>query len=127
MGRKVRHESARPKLDPMSGLHADDCACARCEAGYRPTIAQRWAAKRAHDLAAAAAKAVQLTDAQKARASLRAQEARERLLEEERATDARVKALREAQANAWVPTDEELAELRRANGLPPPPRKGNRP
>lgn len=36
------------KLDD-TGLHATDCPCVRCEAGFRPTIRQRWNARRALD------------------------------------------------------------------------------
>lgn len=36
------------KLDE-TGLHASECACARCEAGFRPSMKQRWTARRALD------------------------------------------------------------------------------
>ncbi len=41
------------KIDE-TGLHAEDCDCAKCEVGLRPTPAERAAARRALALAAAA-------------------------------------------------------------------------
>ncbi len=32
-----------------TGLHHIDCDCARCEAGFRPTMRERWVARRALD------------------------------------------------------------------------------
>lgn len=45
------------ELDPATGLHSEDCACPRCEAGFRPTDRERsyalWVAARARCLAEA--------------------------------------------------------------------------
>lgn len=114
-----------PKLDPMSGLHSQDCECPRCEAGFRPTMGQRWAAKAAHERAKARAAAVQQSDRQRARKELGAADLRARLAAEDAETAARVRELERARERARVPSDEELAELRRIHGLPPPRRKGN--
>ena len=37
---------AAPRFD-STGLHAEDCGCARCEQGFKPTSADRWAARQA--------------------------------------------------------------------------------
>jgi hypothetical protein len=109
----------------MTGLHAEDCTCARCEAGYRPTIAQRWAARQAHERAKKRqALTEQLSEAQIVRREAKAALARQRLAAEEAETTARLRAQAAAVKRAWKPSAEEIAEMRRENGLPPP-RKGN--
>lgn len=50
---EIRFSGAAPKFEEWK-LHAEDCACVRCEAGYRPSAMQRDAAKRSAAAAAAA-------------------------------------------------------------------------
>lgn len=50
-GRLRFYPRVAPKTD-ASGLHAKDCACVRCEDGFRPTDADRFAAAEALRLAA---------------------------------------------------------------------------
>lgn len=87
-------------------------------------MGQRWAAKAAHERAKARAAAVQLTERQRARAELASADLRARLAAEDAATAARVAELEEARKRVRVPDEDELAELRRMYGLPPPKRKG---
>jgi hypothetical protein len=47
-----------PVVDPTTGLHGEDCACARCQLGYGPTREERWRARAALARAAARAKAL---------------------------------------------------------------------
>jgi len=83
-----------------TGLHAVTCACAMCEAGYRPTMKQRWAARQALDarkrrLAAEAAAGV-AGEARKS-AAARAAQSRLSLTEDVRFTDRKLEELRAAE------------------------------
>jgi hypothetical protein len=63
---------AAPKTDE-TGLHAVDCECVRCEAGFRPTDLERSAARRALVLQMAARAAIArglVVEQKSARASL---------------------------------------------------------
>lgn len=120
-----------PKIEPETGLHAVDCECPRCEAGNRPTMAQRWAARRAQERAKAARDAAtaqgvtpdELSAAEKRKAEA-AERTRLRREREQRETEARLQAEREARARCRVPPDEEIEELRRMFGLKPPRKRG---
>jgi hypothetical protein len=81
------------KLDD-TGLHATECTCARCEAGFRPTLKQRWDARRA-------------LEAQKRRL------AADKVAAETRVTkDARAAASRLSIAEDVRFTDRKLQEIR---------------
>ncbi len=104
-----------PIVDPATGLHGEDCTCARCQLGYGPTREERHQARQR--LARAEARAKAATEAEKIRAKKLAQAAvtTELLKGDEVETRARV-------ARALAPvtrpaTAEELAELKREWGL----------
>lgn len=111
-----------PVLDKY-GLHAEACECARCHIGYRPTPAERDRARRQWEhmeraRAKAASDGLALTKDEERNAM-----ATMRLEEEEKRT---IEYLRRLTKPIERPaTDEEMDELRRANGLPP--RRKDRP
>lgn len=105
---------AAPKIDAF-GLHAVECECARCAAGFRPTDAQRAQAKAAHARAAAAkGRAAQevARDEKRAHAKGRAETF-------QRETEEQVRRLEERAARAAVPSDDEINQLRAMFGLRP--------
>jgi hypothetical protein len=107
-----------PKYD-RTGLHASDCPCPRCEAGYRPSNAERYQAEQARrrcEWARAQAEEGQEPGRKEKaaataafRAAAREEETRLRLEEEKRIA-----------ATRKVPTAEEFARLRAEHGFPPP-------
>lgn len=104
-----------PIVEPETGLHADECECARCQLGFGPTREERWARRAA--LARAEQRRKAASEAAKVRAKLaeKAAVTAELLKGEEADTRARMRA---ALAPVVRPaTAEELAELKREHGL----------
>jgi len=103
---------AAPRFDRY-GLHAEECECARCALGYRPTVRERtlavqtWEARQRRELA----------EAQAAEVDTRAQSRAERCRAREEETNEIIKRIT---APVERPaTAEELAELRREHGFKP--------
>ena len=107
--------ASAPVTDPETGLHSEECECARCQLGFGPTREDRWAARAA--LARAAQRRKAASEAAKVRAKLaeKAAVTAELLKGEEADTKERMRA---ALAPVERPaTAEELAELKREFGL----------
>jgi hypothetical protein len=111
-----------PRFDEY-GLHASDCECVRCSAGYRPSMAERWAAKMAHERALDAERAREVKAAGEARKIEAAARVTARLERDSKAVAERLREERALRARCRPLTAEEIAELRQENGLRPP-RKG---
>jgi len=105
----IRFSGAAPKVDEF-GLHAEDCACVRCEAGYRPSAMQRDAAKRSAAAAAAAGAAG-------ARKAAKLAEAREKIDADVDFTRRRLAELHAAHAAADADPRSKLFHELRAKGV----------
>jgi hypothetical protein len=114
-----------PKLDRY-GLHALDCECLRCTAGYRPTARQRENARRVFEAAEARKKAEREAAAKAAGGKA----AKVRLSQWERDEAGRKQTdaiLRRLAAPVVRPaTTEELAELKKLWGFGPGGKDGKR-
>jgi hypothetical protein len=109
---------AAPKFDAY-GLHADDCECARCAAGHRPSLAQRWAARAAFERAHQRTKVTAALDTKDARKAEVASRTAAKLESAAAELARKIHEERELRARCRPLTDEEMNELRRENGLRP--------
>ena len=111
------------KLDRY-GMHATDCQCMRCEAGYRPTLQQRENARRSFEAAEQRRRAKEAKDAKAAG------EAPKKLTQWERDAAAFEQTDRDIRKMSAVPerpaTPEELAELKKQFGFGPRGKDGRR-
>lgn len=105
----IRYTAAAPKFDDY-GLHAEDCACVRCEAGYRPSEMQRDAARRSAAAAAAAG-------ASGARRAAKLAEAREKIDSDVEYTRRRLADLHAAHAAADRDPRSKLFHELRSKGV----------
>ncbi len=114
-----------PKLDRY-GLHALDCECMRCSAGYRPTLQQRENARRAFEAAERRKKERERAEAEKAGApKKRTVPLWEKHEAERRQTDEMLARIPKA-AVVRPATAEELAELKQLWGFGPRGKDGKR-
>ena len=88
-----------------TGLHDPECPCMRCEAGYRPTSAERWRAREA--LRLRREREAESPETKKAREHREANQRREREIRERQRLDA------EERAKFRPLTPEQIEELRR--------------
>ena len=118
MGRNLSLLAHLPRLEPDGVTHRRDCECVRCDAGYRPTEQERTVARRRFEERRVREAAARALARRQERARVRAEATGLELRADEAAADARVRALRAAQAR--VDGDARLAllqSLRRA-GMP---------
>ena len=122
MGRTLSLLAHLPRLEADGVTHARDCECVRCDAGFRPTEGERADARRRWEVQQARALEWERTTRALARRRERArvkQAALEIQIEADiRAVDARIQALRAAQAR--TEEDPRMAALKqlRAAGVP---------
>src|SRR4051812_27420166 len=118
MGRTLSLLAHLPRMEADGITHARDCECVRCDAGFRPTEGERANARRRWEVQQARAAAERALARRRARVQVK-QAALELQLEADiRAVDARIQALRAAQARTG--DDPRLAALKqlRAAGIP---------
>jgi hypothetical protein len=118
MGRTLSLLSHLPRLEADGLTHARDCECVRCDAGFRPTEGERATAQRRWEVHQAREAAERALARRRERARVK-QAALEIQIEADiRAVDARIQALRAAQAR--TEEDPRMAQLRqlRAAGVP---------
>lgn len=107
--------ASAPIVDGATGLHSEDCACARCQLGYGPTREERHQARMRLQRAAARAKAAVEASAVLARKRAAAEVTAALLKLDETDTKERMKV---ALAPVIRPaTAKELDELKREFGL----------
>ena len=109
MGRNLSLLAHLPRLEADGVTHRRDCECVRCDAGYRPTEQERTAARRRWDERREHEAAARALARRQERARVRAAALGLELRADEVAADARVRALRAAQARA--DEDQRLALL----------------
>lgn len=111
-GRQLKLPAA-PKFD-ATGLHAHECECARCALGFRPTIAQRDAARRALARRQAEKASAAAASALDVRKEKKAEDRRAWFASRAAETDRELEKFR---GPVVVPPADELRALREAFGL----------
>ena len=105
-----------PRIDG-DGLHAEDCECARCALGFRPTRAERWNAHMAREIREKAQRAAELKAAEVAKEDVKRAVTWRRLEVQERDTAEMLKAMTKPVERPA--TAEELDELKKQYGFRP--------
>lgn len=109
MGRNLSLLSRLPRLEADGETHRRDCACARCDAGYGPSESARREALRRWDDVKARKAAERALARRKEEERLKREETEVLLDDQVRASDDKLRALRELDER--LRQDERLAEL----------------